>query len=247
MVSEIMNENEFVKTPVYLQIREFIYNKIINGEYRAGDQLPAEDKLAEQFGVSRMTVNKALTELVNREYLTRVQGSGTYVSKMRKEGNSANSMSFNDSLTQKGFKVDTIVLEKKMVTPSKDVAELLNIPITVQVMYLKRLRKVHGEPIVLQEAYLTNKVCKPLMEIDFTQNSLYASLKSNCSTEIVRAKDTVEAKAAQGDICKFLEVAEGFPVLMSRRLAFDKLQTVIELSYSIYRSDQYVLEVEYNI
>ena len=85
----MMNENDFKKSPVYLQIRETIYNKIISGEYKAGEKLPSEDKLAEQFGVSRMTINKALMELVNKEYLTRVQGSGTFVSKMRKEGSTS--------------------------------------------------------------------------------------------------------------------------------------------------------------
>lgn len=241
----MLNESNFKKTPVYLQIRESIYNKIVSGEYKSGEKLPSEDKLAEQYGVSRMTVNKAIMELVNREYLTRVQGSGTYVSKMRKEGSNAKGMSFNDSLTQKGFKVDTTVLEKKMIVPSKEVAEMLNIPITSQVLYLKRLRKVHGEPIVVQEAYLTSKVSDMLLGIDFTQQSLYASLKKYCDTEIARAKDTVEAKEALGEVCELLEVKEGFPVLMSQRLAYDTHETAIELSYSIYRSDQYVLEVEY--
>ena len=241
----MLNENDFKKAPVYLQIRESIYNKIISGEYKAGERLPAEDKLAEQYGVSRMTVNKALMELVNREYLTRIQGSGTFVSKMRKEGSSAKGMSFNDSLTQKGFKVQTTVLEKELISPSKEIAEWLRIPITSQILYLKRLRKVHEEPIVVQEAYLTGTVSDTLVGIDFTQQSLYASLDKYCGIKIAKAKDTVEAKAAEGEVCSLLEVEQGFPVLVSQRIAYDMNEVPIELSYSIYRSDQYVLEVEY--
>lgn len=85
----LISESGFRKTPIYLQIREAIYNKIISGEYKSGEKLPSEDSLAVQYGVSRMTVNKAIMELVNKEYLTRIQGSGTYVSKMRKEGGGA--------------------------------------------------------------------------------------------------------------------------------------------------------------
>ena len=99
----MISENEFRKAPVYLQIREAIYNKIISGEYKAGEKLPAEEKLAEEYGVSRMTVNKAVMGLVSREYLTRIQGSGTYVSKMRREGTKTRGMSFRDSLTKKRF------------------------------------------------------------------------------------------------------------------------------------------------
>ena len=241
-----MRESEFKKAPMYLQIREAIYNKIISGEYKAGERLPSEDKLAEQFGVSRMTVNKAILELVDREYLSRIQGSGTFVSKMRKEGSRSKEMSFNDSLTQKGFKVKTIVLEQKIVTPNREVAEALDIPLNEKVMYLKRLRKVHEEPVVIQEAYLKNNVVAALMNIDFTEQSLYASLKQYCGIDIQKAKDTVEAKAAHGEVCEYLEVEEGFPVLVTKRIAFSKEGDRIEVSYSIYRSDQYILEVEYN-
>ena len=204
-----------------------------------------EEKLAEEYGVSRMTVNKALMELVSREYLTRIQGSGTYVSKMRREGTKTRGMSFRDSLMKKGFKVDTIVLEKKMVTPNKEVAEILNISITSRVMFLKRLRKVHENPIVVQESYLSSKVSEKLFNVDYNQYSLYDSLKEICQTEIVRAKDTVEAKAATGEVCDWLEAEEGFPVLVARRVAYDAENDPIELSNSIYRSDQYVLEIEY--
>lgn len=241
----MMNESDFKKAPLYLQIREAIYNKIISGEYKAGDKLPAEDKLAEQFGTSRMTVNKALLELVNREYLTRVQGNGTFVSKMRKEGSLSKGLSFNDSMMQKGFKVSTTVMEQKMVLPARSVAELLNIPVTVEVLYLKRLRKVNNEPIVVQEAYLTSRVSQSLMEIDFGENALYASLRKYCQVDIVRAKDTVEAKAADEETSALLKITEGFPVLVTQRLAYDGSDTPVELSYSIYRSDQYMLEVEY--
>ena len=144
-----------------------------------------------------------------------------------------------------GFKVDTIVLEKKMVTPNKEVAEILNIPITSQVMFLKRLRKVHENPIVVQESYLSSKVSEKLFNVDYNQYSLYDSLKEICKTEIVMAKDTVEAKAATGEVCDWLEAEEGFPVLVARRVAYDVENDPIELSNSIYRSDQYVLEIEY--
>lgn len=240
-----MIESDFKKSPVYLQIREYIYNRIISGEYKAGDKLPSEDKLAEQFGVSRMTVNKALMELVNREYLTRIQGSGTFVSKMRKEGSTSANMSFNDSLTSKGFKVNTKVYDKKLIIPSKEVAELLNIPVTEKVLYLRRLRFVNNEPIVVQEAYLTTAVSSKLINIDFEQYSLYAVLREVCGEEIIRAKDIVEAKAADEEVSQVLCIKSGFPVLKIRRVAFNSMDKPIELSYSIYRSDQYELEVEY--
>ena len=56
MVRRMISENEFRKAPVYLQIREAIYNKIISGEYKAGEKLPAEEKLAEEYGDRKSVV-----------------------------------------------------------------------------------------------------------------------------------------------------------------------------------------------
>lgn len=171
-----------------------------------------------------MTVNKAILEFVDREYLSSIQGSGTFVSKMRKEGSRSKEMSFNDSLTQKGFKVKTIVLEQKIVTPNREVAEALDIPLNEKVMYFKRLRKVHEEPVVIQEAYLKNNVVEALMNIDFTEQSLYASLKQYCGIDIQKAKGTVEAKAAHGEACEYLELAEQvtfvLPAFLVCRISF---------------------------
>lgn len=240
-----MNKNDFKKSPYYLQIREVIYNKIINGEYKTGEKLPSEDKLAEEFGVSRMTVCKALAELVNNEYLTRIQGSGTYVSKIRKEGSQLDIVGFNDSMNKKGFKVNTKVFLKQLEVPSKEIVKRLNIPFTQKVIHLKRLRLVNNEPIVVQDTYLNAKLCEELLEVDFENNALYESIRNICGRNIIRSKDIIEAIAADAETSELLEVKVGFPVLLTQRIAYVDNNVPIELTYSLYRSDQYVLEVEH--
>lgn len=240
-----MNKNDFKKSPYYLQIREVIYNKIINGEYKTGEKLPSEDKLAEEFGVSRMTVCKALAELVNNEYLTRIQGSGTYVSKIRKEGSQLDIVGFNDSMNKKGFKVNTKVFLKQLEVPSKEIVKKLNIPFTQKVIHLKRLRLVNNEPIVVQDTYLNAKLCEELLEVDFENNALYESIRNICGRNIIRSKDIIEAIAADAETSELLEVKVGFPVLLTQRIAYVDNNVPIELTYSLYRSDQYVLEVEH--
>lgn len=237
--------SNFKAAPYYLQIREVIYNKIIAGEYKAGDKLPAEEKLAEYFGVSRMTVCKALSELISKEYLTRIHGKGTFVSKMRKEGSQRDIVGFSDSMTQKGFKVDTTVLEKHLKTPSKEIARILNIPFTQKVLHLKRLRCVNNVPIVVHDNYLNIKLCEELLEVDFEKNSLYEAIRTICGKNITRTKDRIEAIAADDKASKLLDVKIGFPVLLSQRIAFLDNDIPFELTYSLYRSDQYYLEVEH--
>lgn len=228
-----------------MQIREVIYNQIISGEYKAGDKLPSEEKLAKQFGVSRMTVCKALEELVNNDYLMRKQGSGTYVSKIRKEGSKLDAIGFRDSMTKKGFRVSTNVLKKETETPSKEIASKLEIPLAQNVLHLVRLRKVNGEPIVVQDSYLNLQFCTKLTEIDFEKHALYESIRNICKNEICSAKDVVEAVAADREKCQLLEVKEGFPLLLIKRIAYTENKIPLEYTCSYYRSDQYILEVEY--
>lgn len=240
-----MKESDFKKIPIYLQIRESIYHKIVSGEYRAGEKLPSEDKLAEMFGVSRMTVNKALMELVNQEYLVRTQGSGTFVGKVRKEGSKKSVMGFNASMESKGFRVQTNVLTQEMMLPGREISAKLNLPVTEEVLHLKRIRNVNNEPIVLQESYVFAEGIAKVCEVDLSNRSLYKCLEEMCNEKIVKAHDVIEAIAARGELCKVLEIEDGFPVLSTSRLAYGKNGNPVELTYSLYRSDQYEIELEY--
>lgn len=240
-----MKASDLKKIPIYLQIRESIYNKIVNGEYRAGDKLPSEDKLSETFGVSRMTVNKALMELVNQEYLVRTQGKGTFVSKVRKEGSKKNVMGFNASMENKGFMVDTSVLTQEMMLPGREISAKMNLPVTQEVLHLKRIRNVNNEPIVLQESYVFTQKIEKLCAVDLRTQSLYKCLEEMCDEKIVKAHDVIEAIAAKGELCEALEIEAGFPALSIQRLAYGKSGNPVELTYSLYRSDQYEVELEY--
>ena len=70
--------------PAYLQVKTFIQQHISSGEWRPGDPVPSEATLMQQFGISRMTVNRALRELTASGLVTRVQGSGTFVAELHR-------------------------------------------------------------------------------------------------------------------------------------------------------------------
>ena len=67
------------RTPIYLQLREIIRNRIEEGEYLPGTAIPSENKLAETYGINRLTVRNAVDTLVNEGILRRVQGKGVFV------------------------------------------------------------------------------------------------------------------------------------------------------------------------
>lgn len=242
-----MNSTSFVKQPYYLEIREFFYNKIISGEYKAGDKLPSEDDIAKTFGVSRATVNKGLSELINKDYLRREHGRGTYVSKLRREGKKADVMGFYDSIASKGFAVKSTVLINEIIVPSKEVSDCMDISITQNVLFLKRLRFVNGDPIVLQETYVNLPFIKELKNSDFENDSLYQLLKTKFDCSVVRAIDTVEPILVSEEEQQLLKIKPNTPALKVIRKGFDNDANLIELVFSRYHPNQYQLEIEYSL
>jgi len=238
-----MEKKDFSRTPYYLQIREQLFNKIVNGEYKPGDKLPAEEKIAKEYGVSRVTVTKALQELVSRDYLRRVQGDGTYVGKPTIEGNRGEILGLSQSMAQRGFPLETTLLLREILPPTKQIAETLAIPLDREILHLRRIRTVNGAPVVLQDTWVNLSLCPALSEVDFSFRPLYDSLQELGGLRITRTKDLFEAIAADTETCSRLNVALGFPLLKAKRVAYLKGDIPFESAESFYRSDLYALEV----
>lgn len=240
----IIPEQNLKNMPIYLQIRDSFYQKIRSGEYRAGDKLPSEDDIAASFGVTRVTVNKALSELLAQGYLFRRHGAGTFVSKLRREGSDADVLGFFEAVGSKGFLVESDVLASRMTTPSKGVAEHLQTGFGEKIFFLRRLRRVNQKPVVLQATHIRGHFLEELLGVDYTSCSLYETLK-NAGHEVVHARDTVEAINADEEESTLLQVPPGQALLSTRRLGYNQNGQLLELTYSIHRSDQYELEIEY--
>ena len=241
----MMEHANLAKVPYYRQIREQVYRRILTGEYRPGDKLPSEEALAREFGVSRMTVTKALQELVDREYLRRVQGGGTYVGKPTIEGNRSGIHGLTRTMADRGYSLETRVLAKEVRHPTREVAEALSISLGREVLFLYRLRIVNGAPVVLQRTWVDLGACPSLSEADFTNGSLYDLVRAGTGLDIFQARDRIEAVAADSSTAGLLGVAPGFPLLLVRRVASLKPGCPFEYAESQYRSDQYAMEIVY--
>ena len=233
------------KIPYYLQIRAQVHRRILSGQYRPGDKLPSEAALAREFGVSRMTVTKALQELVDREYLRRVQGGGTYVGKPTIEGNRGGILGLTRTMEDRGYALSTQVLCQEVRHPTRDVAEALKLPLGRDVLHLRRLRTVNGVPVVVQDTWIDLAACPNLAVADYATASLYEQVEAQTGTPVFQASDRIEAIAADADAAAQLQVAEGFPILKVRRVAHLQPGRPFEYAQSLYRSDQYVMEIAY--
>lgn len=89
-------------TPVFQTIKDYLLREIQAGTWKQGDAIPSELALAEQFRVSRMTVNRAVRELTSEQILTRIQGSGTYVAQQKYQATLVAIKSIADEIRSRG-------------------------------------------------------------------------------------------------------------------------------------------------
>ena len=140
--------------PIYAQLASWLEAKITTGEWQPDYRLPGEVELAKQLGVSRGSLRKAIAMLLSRNLLVQVHGRGTFVSPFIFEHSWAGRLvGVSEELMLAGIPFETRVLEQKLIqAPPKEAARLDILP-GQEVIFLKRLRLVENDPLVLQESY----------------------------------------------------------------------------------------------
>ena len=224
--------------PLYLQLKRELLKKIKGGELKPDSMIPSEVQLAKELGISRMTVNKALNELVREGYLFRRQGKGTYVAERRLEYGFFRVTSFNRDMRERGLVPGTKVLKKRVMVASQEVREALQLPPRERVIYVMRLRLANGEPLMLEHRYLNLSLCRPLLEEPLDKESIHDLLIRKYNLPLTRVKQYLEAVALRPAEARLLRVKPYSPALLIHRVTFTEEQPVTMVKY-LYRGDKY--------
>ncbi len=231
MSSEHVNQHFTVQIdkasplPYHYQLREIIRSEIVANRWNGGDRLPSESELCNIFRVSRTTVREALDALVDEGLLTREKGLGTFVTEPKfMETWSGSTIGFSDSITKQGYLIETKVLELRTIPAQHHVRQELQLRGDENVLMLRRF-----------------------LDIDFTNKSLYQTLRSEYEIQMVRVKRTIEAIAADKNVAELLEVAPGFPIMFIENTAYNQESTPIEHYLAWRRGDKARFQFEYSL
>jgi len=182
----------------YRQIERALFQAILNGELKEGEQLPSEVELAGELGLSRMTVNKALTALSRRGLISRSRGKGSYVTPRKLHQGFFRVTSFNRYISEMGMVPSTKVLGITIQPADEGVASALNISEGDRVIQVKRLRLADGVPLMLETRYLNDPFCHPILEEDLKTGSIHDILIKKLNLPLTRVKQFLEVKRAKG-------------------------------------------------
>ena len=232
--------------PKYLQISEWLKELIQSGSYNKGDKLPSEIELSNRCGVNRNTLRQAVSELVALGMLKKVRGVGSFVEsvvplELKHPMNRISS--FRDYFGSDSIDRKTIVLEKKIETAGKRIAEALVLANNKKVIALKRLRTGDGVPFIYEESYLPHEMFPGLTDMDLTR-SLYRTLTENFNVRLAHSRQKIRAVNLNREKATLFNLPENAAGFFLENITYNENKVPIEILYSYCRGDKYVFELE---
>lgn len=224
--------------PLYLQIKNVLAQRILDGEYAPHERLPSESELMKAFGVSRITVRQALRDLHGDGLVFSVQGKGTFVSKPKAIQDVQRLQGFGESMVPQGYEASTRVISLQESRPSQEVADALSVKRTDSVVEIKRIRYLNREPISVDHSFYPAHIGRKLLGKDLTQD-IFPLLENEFELMLDHADLRIEATLADEEQVRWLNCDAGAPVLLIRRLVFDRQNNKIAFEFLFHRGDAF--------
>lgn len=233
---------EEIKAPKYLQVKQKIIHNIDNGSYKEKEAIPSERELITLFDVSRITVRKAIGELVNEGYLYRIHGKGTYVKGEGDQNNLVSITSCTQDIEEMGYTPSRKVLNEEVIPADAKRRTSLNLSDADQVFRLSRIYFADEEPLNFTTTYLPYKIFPDIDLYDFSKVSLYRIIEEKYGVKITKATRTIEAISAHGELAENLDVEENVPLLQFCCTTYGQVngkEIPIEYFKCCYRTDKF--------
>jgi GntR family transcriptional regulator len=222
----------------YQVVREELEAELERERRPAGSRLPPERALAEHFGVSRVTLRRALDELARAGVVAR-SGIGWVVAAPAIGEPPNVFMSFSEMAASRGLRPGGRVLHCRSRPATIDEAEALGLAPGTPLFELERLRSLDDVPILIDRTRIPLSLAPGLDELDLEERSLYAVLGQRFGMRPTRARLTVEAIPADERCAGLLGLEPGQPLLRCQQQTEDEIGRHIELCEMVYRGDRY--------
>lgn len=231
--------------PFYLQLKDFLQQRIYEGVWPPQHMLPSEAQLCKAYGISRTVVRQALREMEYEGLIYRRRGKGSFVAEPKIYESLAERLTgFHQDMAEQGLTTSDRVLFLGMVPADRKISRLLRVEVGSGVIKLRRLRLVNEEPITLVNTYLPHPLCAKVLEGDFRARSLYDFLERQCGLVIVNGRRLIGAVAVNSEEARLMQVKKGAPMVLLDSISFLADGTPVEYYHALHRGDRTRFEVD---
>jgi GntR family transcriptional regulator len=213
------------------------------GSLSVGNAIPPERGLSEEFGVSRMTVRRAVDELVREGYLVRHQGSGTFVAEP-KIAQQLTMTSFSEDMRRRGLAPSSKTLSMSAMPAGASIGRYLELYPKERILRIARLRLADGETMAIETLYVPEAMVPGLTSKDLEDSSFYELLETRYGILVATGTQTIEPTVIDEEESKILQVPPRSPAFLFERTTRSHEGVAVEFVRSIYRGDRYRITAE---
>lgn len=231
------------KVHKYIEIKERIKRDILNQKYKKGESIPSERELASLYGVTRVTVQKAMENLAQDGYIERIQGKGMFVLKNTETNVYLLNNETSDSILgfsrdfQGQVKVTSRLLSLEEVTADTALAQHLEINVGDSVWSIRRIRFLDGNPVLVEDSNIPQSVIRDIPESVLREGSLYGYIEEYTGKKIKDADSIIEAALFDDELGALLNISSGQPMLKITEVTRLEDKTAFNFSISYNRAD----------
>ncbi len=203
------------KLPAYEQVKAFIKSRINLGVWRPGDAVPSESALQQQFGVSRMTVNRAVKELAVEGLVTRVQGSGTVVAQLHRISSTLAVRDIHEEILERGHVHSTRLLALESIRADAALAQIFKLRTGAKMFHSVLVHSEDGVPIQFEDRHVNPASAPKYLGADFEQTTPTRYLLEHAP--LTEASYSIEACLPSVEEARCLAIKPSEPCLVMTR------------------------------
>jgi DNA-binding GntR family transcriptional regulator len=235
--------------PLYDQLKQIIISGILSGQYKHGQRLPSETQLAEMYGISRITVRRALAELEAEGYLSTQQGRGTFINFIKGEIRLMSFATMSDNPTDASLRRTNRIISKTFIDADATLAKYLKVPIGTKLIRLYRVMLENDKPYSLDTAFFIVDRYPNIFEKIVDNVSTFEILTRDYGVKFDKAVKVMGILRAGVEEAKLLQCAPGDPLFSISKVMYDANDVPLHYSHYLVLGDRcvYTLTVTHDM
>ena len=223
--------------PAYAQLVSILLGQIAAGIFRPGDRLPSEAQLCERYGISPMTVRRAINILADQGVVVAEQGRGTFV-KPLELGTATFGLERLQHLFRSGGKSRVELSEVSIALAVKRTAHKLAISVGDRIVYIRRLIFQGEEPVLLHREHLIYDPTRPIIEAEMEVTALRGLFSGGGESDLKRGDLTIDATVLTERDATRLHSEAGAPAFRLEHIFYDFADRPVSWGYFICAGDR---------
>lgn len=232
--------------PLHAQLEQMMRQKMANNEWAVGKLIPSENKISQEYGISRMTVRNVISKLEQEGLVERVMGKGTYVSSPRMHGGNLKFDGIISQLQKMGYTITTKVLSIELKTNAK-LSGVFSLPADCVYYEVRRLRYMNDSPMSIHDTYIPASLVPDIesKREEMETQQLFMILEKTYGLVRGTLSETWHAAKAPKWVADILEIKPSEPVLMNQSVTYDPEGKVFYTETEYFRGDKVSLYFEF--